>query len=114
MNDEKLANEIVALKVVDAIITPPDDDDNSFVLRDDANRWQSIPVFVRDWDVAGAVLKRVADEGFHISMGSALAGEYDCHMDHLENDMRQYSTNNKSLPRAINETGVKVFKNDST
>ncbi len=110
MNDKELAQAILDCKIIEGHIPLSGD----IVLLDGANRWQGISKFVRDWDVAGAVLKRVADEGFHISMGSALANEYDCHMDHIENDMRQYSANNESLSRAINEAGVKVFKNDST
>ena len=103
MNDQELTANLIELEIgkrlgLDAVAFPDD------------NHWIGMNRFVRDPRVAMAIMKRVADEGFHISIGAAVAGGYDCHMDHIENDMRRYSADSESLSRAINEAGVKVFK----
>jgi len=104
MNDKELADKVIGLGIGER---SKSSDLADFVYFKGMEREDH---FVRDWRVAGVIMKRVADEGFHISMGVALAGEYDCHIDHLENDMRKYSAYNKSLPRAIVEAGVEALK----
>ena len=67
--------------------------------------------FVTDARVAIAILEKVADEGFLVSVYSAYTGEeYSCTVDHIENVMRSYSASNASLSRAINEAGAETLR----
>lgn len=109
MNYQSIADRLVKQGIGEDPVNPLLNG-KGIVLMDNGNRWQSVKGFCHDPRTAMAVMKKVADEGFHSSWGSALDGEYDCHVDHVENDERSYSGYEKSLELAIVIAGLSALE----
>lgn len=68
--------------------------------------------FVRDPRPVMALMVMVAREGLHTSFGQTVPGAYDCHIQHIENDERNYVAEECNLARTIFEAAVNMLTAD--
>ena len=111
MNDKELADKIVALGVGDSILGWPGREGVYMVLLDDANRWQDIEVFVRDWRVAGALMEKCATVEIDTIGNPWWVAAYALKLDAEGKQLpeRYFKAEGELLPRAINEACVEAL-----